>query len=1192
MTRHFSSKRLVGFSIFATLILFAFSGSHPTTGSGGYTGAPNDNVCTTCHTPGGSLDGTIEITGLPGTVTANTTYPLTVTVTNTAGSAVRAGFQMVSLKTNLANGGTFSVPVSENNASVKMVSGKSYVGHEPSKNFSANVASFDVEWTAPASATGDITLYAAAIIANGADGNSNDKFVATNAATNLGGGGDPLTATFSNIIDATCSDSNDGSATVNAMGGSGNYMYNWDNGETNATAVMLNAGNHSVTISDDSSNEIVENVDIGAPAAIVPSIIFQSDAVCNGEMSGTAELTATGGTPGYSYNWGGGTMGAIQNNLAAGFYVVTVSDINLCTAEINVTIDQPDPIAINIITQDEPSCNGDSDGTISVEATGGNGNFSYNWLDGIGIPNGGTLSSIPMGDYQVEVIDGEGCTNQTTITLGEPDAVTVTVSGTDVSCQGGADGTATAEGDGGSGNYTYNWSNGGVGATQNNLLAGTYFVTVSDEDNCEAVTSIEISEPDMAIEAGILIVTQPNCGNADGELSAFGNGGTPDYSYEWSTGATGAVLSGIGSGEYTVTVTDMNSCTASHTVLLEDNDGITLAANDVMNNDCPGGMEGSATISASGGTGMYSFAWSNGGANATENNLPAGDYTITVTDEGNCTGEITIEITEPDTIMANETLTHITCFDATNGSIQLAATGGTGMLSYLWNTGATEDGISDLIPGIFSVTITDENNCEAEFEFVIEEPDAIVTGDVMTVSPTCPGDTNGMITINPSGGTGDLSYLWSTGSTSTTIENLATGDYSVTITDMNACEAVFNFTVDDPILPITNITANAPTCNGGDDGSASLSIVGGTGPYDILWSTGDTTLNISGLTAGTYHVTVTDAGLCPVEDSVVIQDPLAIDPNITATNETSNGAADGTASADPMNGMAPYSFVWSTGDTTESIMDLAPGSYEVTITDANDCMVVGNAVINNGDCDLTAEVNLEHISCFGLTDGMISITLMGAVEPIEFEWSTGSTDTVLMDLAAGTYSLTLTDANNCQIQLTDMEIIEPDNIVATDTVITDASASDIADGSIAIEFNGGSGDLQVEYTDGEGNDIGLTGFDALMAGSYGAIVTDENGCSKFFGPFDVGVISSTSEIETIKAEVFPNPAHQHFTVRTASDLLIDPQVYTVSGRLLNIAPQKDGELYSFDASNLVNGVYYIKLVSKDDIALQKIIVAR
>lgn len=1192
MTRYFSTKKIIGFSIFTTLLLFAFSGSHPTTGSGGYTGAPNDNVCTTCHTPGGSIDGTIAIGGLPASVTANTTYPLTITITNTAGSATRAGFQMVSLKTNLSNGGTFSVPASEPSAQVKTAAGKSYVGHQPAKNFSGGEVIYNVDWTAPTSATGDVTVYAAAILANGANGNANDKFVTTNMAVTLGGGGDPLAATFSNIVDASCFDSNDGSATVNATGGSGNYTYNWDNGETNATAVMLSGGSHDVTVTDDSNASIIETVNIGAPTALVPSIIFQADAICNGEMSGTAEVTANGGTPGYAYDWGGGIMGAIQNNLAADNYVVTVTDLNGCTALIDVIIGQPAPIDINILTLNEPTCNGDDDGLIAVEATGGNGGFTYNWLDGIGVPSGGTLSLIPAGDYQVEVVDDQGCTNQTTITLGQPDAVTSTVTGTDVLCFGDNSGTATAEGQGGSGGFTYEWSNGGSGATQSGLAAGTYDVTVSDSDNCTAVNSYEVMQPETAVEAGISVINQPNCGNQDGELSAFATGGTPNYSYLWTDGSNSAVLTNIGSGIYTVTVTDMNNCTSTSTVTLEDNDGITLAANDVINNMCFGESEGSATISASGGTGMYSYNWSNGGTNQTENNLPAGDYTITVTDESNCTGEISIEITEPAAFEANETLMDITCNGAENGSIQLNATGGTGELSYVWNTGDTGDAITDLIPGIFSVTITDEIGCSGEIEFVISEPDAIATGDVVSSTPSCPGDMDGNICINPEGGTGQLSVLWSNGDTTFNTVNLSAGDYSVTITDANNCGAVFDFTLDDPEAIEISSTSTSPTCAGGDDGSATIALNGGGDVFSIEWSTGDTTLMVTNLTAGTYTVTVTNENDCASEVEVEVVDPPAIDPNISSTNETSNGANDGTATANPENGLPPYTYLWSTGDTTQTIEGLAPDSYGVTITDANNCTVEGTAIVNNGDCNLTATSVANNISCFGLTDGSIMVVIDGAVEPVVYEWSNGETSSEITDLGAGEYHLTATDANNCQIQLTDIPIDEPEEISASDPVITDASSSTATDGSIDITFTGGTGDLVAEYTDGDGNDIGLTSFDDLGTGSYGVIITDQNGCSKFFGPFMVGVILSSDDLSNIVANIYPNPAQSFFVIDTDTELSSNPGIYSVTGQLIDTDFEQNLNTYTFDSSTLSNGIYYIKLVSKTDIVLKKIIIAR
>jgi hypothetical protein len=1193
MKKFFAKKSNIGFTIFAAIILFAFSGSHPTTASGGYTGAPNDSVCTQCHTPGGGLDGTIEVTGLPSSVTANDTYPLTVTITNTVGSAVRAGFQMVSLKANLANAGTFSVPATENNAQAKTAGGKSYVGHQPAKNFTANTVTYNVDWTAPSSATGDITVYFASIIANGANGNSNDKFVAANITTVLSGGNDPLTATFPFDSPTSCSDSNDGTATVLAMGGTGGYSYLWDNGETDETAIMLSPGNHDVTVTDDSNTSITESIFIESPDPIDLIIVAQSDAVCNGNNTGTAEVLATGGNGGFTYDWSNGSNGEIQNNLSAGMYTVTATDVNDCQQTINVTIDEPEVIIINILNLTMPSCNGDSDGIISVEATGGNGGFSYSWLTGMGIANEGTLSDIPAGTYTVEVFDSEGCNNEINITLGEPEALTIDVTSTGASCLGGTDGTATAASSGGSGTISYDWSNGSNGAAQTDLMAGTYFVTATDENDCTIIGSVDVTEPASAVSSGIVVTTQPNCGNSDGTLSAFGSGGTPGYSYEWSDASTNAVLTNIPAGIYSVTVSDANGCTSESVATLEENEGILLAANDVINNECNGGNSGAATISADGGEGTYTYLWSNGGTNATETDLTAGVYSITVTDIGGCTGEITIEITEPLAFMANETITHITCDGAQDGSIMIAPTGGTGILTYVWNIGSTEATITNLAPGLYSVSISDELDCIGEVQFVVEEPDQINIDIINTMTPNCPGDSTGMIAIEASGGVGELSYLWSTGDTTATISNLEEGDYSISVTDENGCVNDASFTLDDPSEIEAIATETSPTCFDSNDGSITISASGGVGGYTYLWEDGNTSQTIDSIVMGDYSVTVTDMNNCSKTLVFSLSGPLEIDPNITSMDVSENGANDGMAVANPQNGVEPYSYEWSNGATTASIAVLMPGVYTLIVTDANGCSVETSVVINNGDCNITSMAIISNISCAGEQDGSIEITLDGAVEPITYEWNNGGTTSFVDSLVAGLYSVTVTDVNGCLIQLVDIEIIEPAEISIENIIITDASSSDTPDGSISFDILGGTGTVDIDYTDAFGQPIDLEDFNNLLPGIYGVILTDENGCIKFFASFEVGVVSSTKEV-IFNAILYPNPASNYLTIEMINSQKLNnpPAIYDLNGRRMNSTATNMNNQYLFDVSMLHDGLYYIKLESEQQIKLLKVLVTK
>lgn len=1195
MKKFFSRKIVVASSIVFAVLLFAFSGSHPVTGTGGYTGAPNDGACTQCHTPGGSITGTINITGLPATVDPNTAYPLTVTITDTSpgGIATRSGFQMVSLKANLANGGTFAVPAGETNMIVKTVNSKSYIGHQPAKNFgAANVLTFNVNWTSPTEAIGPIGVYAGAIIANGANGNSNDRFVATNVTTELGGTTDPLAVTFSNVSDAQCSDSSDGAATANPTGGTGGYSYAWDNGESNATATMLAAGPHAVTITDSSNGMIVGNVTISAPALLTVSIVNQSDAQCNGENSGSATLSAQGGTAGYTYNWGSGITGAVQNSLFAGTYNVAVSDLNQCQTSITVVIGQPSPITINLITDTEPSCNGDSDGSLEVLATGGTGSFTYNWLTGgQGTASGNIISDLPAGTYTVEAFDQNGCVNSLQVSLGQPSVIIANATATPVSCNGGSDGTATVNQSGGTGSYTYVWSTGGTGSTESGLSAGSYSVTVIDANNCQATTSVTVSQPSESVSVGITVTNQPNCGNSDGSLSAFGQGGTPGYSFLWSTGEIGATLIDIPSGSYSVTATDINGCTASATQQLMDNQGIALAANDVINNDCFGGAMGAATISASGGSGVYSYLWSTGATSATVTDLAAGTYTITVMDNNSCNGEITIEITEPNQIIANGEITNITCNGANNGVLVVNPSGGTGTISIAWNIGASENTITDLAQGQYSVTLTDENGCESIETFVIMQPDAIDLDMVTSTVPNCPGDSTGMIMIVASGGTGTLSYLWSNGASTASIFDLIEGDYTVTITDENDCTFTSSFTLDDPIeiTFIPNITP--PLCADSEDGSIIVTVAGGAGGYTYLWNTGVTKDTIMDIAGGTYGLTITDILGCEKQTNIVIDAPPLIEPNITGADVSANGAADGSAMVAPTNGIAPYSYLWSNAETSENITNLEPGVYDVTITDANGCTVSASIAINNGDCNIEAEIDRSNVSCFGESDGIIAVSLTNAVDPITYLWSTGATTATITDLDPGNYAGTITDANGCVLQVVDIVINEPLEIVLSSVEITDASTPAAMDGSIVFSVMGGTGQIGFEYRDEDGNVLDLDNLENLGVGIYGITAIDASGCEKDLGTFEVGALVSTQDVELVTA-LYPNPTSGITTIETNTAMTSDPVIYDMKGQKINVQISKSNGRYELDLSDLQVGVYLIKLTSAGQSELQRILVNR
>lgn len=1092
------------------------------------TNAPGEGTCLTCHSDGGLYTGEVEIgiVGNPSSIEPNTLYDISVTLTATSGDPASAGFQIVALEDNggtHTNAGTWSPggnteifdPANPTNTGGCSQNGRIYIENVLPVNFPSNSFTWNFSWTSPATATGDITFYSGGLLANGS-GTANDSYFSTDNGPVPFAGGAPLTISLSNIQDASCHDSFDGSAMIEAFGGSGTYTYNWDNGENTSTATELNSGTHSVTVSD-GGTDIIEFVNIGAPSELFLNVILQSDVICNGDNSGFAEVSASGGNSGYSYAWSNGANGAIQNNLPFGEYNVTTTDSEGCMESEVVFIDEPSVIDVNVIDVMEPSCFGESDGGITVEANGGNGGFQYNWIfNGTVISSGASISFISKGTYVIQVIDSENCENEFEIILEEPTELTNTITGTNVNCLDGEDGVAIITVDGGAGGYNYLWSNGATTQTITNLSAGTYSVTTTDASSCEVFDAIIIEQPLTGIEAQINQNIQPSCDSSNGELVAVGEGGNPAYTYLWGDGSMGMTLSNIPSGVYLVTISDLQGCEAFAEFILSEIEGVSLSPGDVANNNCYGSSDGAASVDATGGSGVYSYSWSNGSTDESQSNLPAGSYVVTVSDDNNCSSTISIEITQPDLLMTNETI----------------------------------------------------------------------------VDVQCNGDENGEININPTGGEGNISVLWSNGSEEQNLQNIVSGSYSVTLTDGNSCEQISEYMVSQPDLLIIESSIIEPSCSASTDGSLMVSPSGGTGDISILWSTGSTDMILNGLGAGTYSVSITDENNCSMEQELVLEDPLAILANVEVISESAVGEEDGSATASPENGQEPYQYSWSNGEITKSIDGLAPGMYTVTITDANGCTATQTVIVNNGDCSLmVSETSVSDISCYGESNGSISIVVEGLQDPTTYIWNDGQEGSLIEGLDAGLYSVIITDANNCEILVSGIEIVEPTEIVGSDPILSPASNESGQDGQIDISFSGGQGDLQVEVTDGLGNDIGNPALDALTAGTFLINVTDENGCAKVFGPFIIDVISSVNELFKL-TKIYPIPVKETILIADSPDLSTLPVLYSSSGEKVAVGVQKGLFLYSIDVNELNSGVYFLKLVSNQGTVYNKVMISK
>ncbi|MBK9335971.1 MAG: hypothetical protein IPM98_05080 [Lewinellaceae bacterium] len=803
-----------------------------------------------------------------------------------------------------------------------------------------------------------------------------------------------------------------GEATV--LTASNGVSFEWSTGETTASIVVAVAGDYTVTITE------AANCTASATATVtvypLPTAAISGDLeICGGEST---ILTASGGT---SYEWSTGDLTADINVGTAGDYTVTVTDGNGCTDEATVTL-VVNPLPTAAISGDLDICIGDA---TTLTASGGT---SYEWSTGdfTADINVGTA-----GDYTVTVTDGNGCTDEATVTVVVNPLPAAAISGDLDICAGEAT-ILTA-----SGGTSYEWSTGDLTADINVGVAGFYTVTVTDGNSCTstATGSLTVNPLPTAAISGDLEI----CAGESTTLTA--SGGT---SYEWSTGDLTADISVGTAGDYTVTVTDGNGCTDEATVTLIVNP-LPVAA---ISGDLDICIGDATTLTASGGT---SYEWSTGDLTADINVGTAGDYTVTVTDGNGCTDEATVTVVvNPLPVAAISGDLEICAGESTI----LTASGGT---SYEWSTGETTESISTGVAGFYTVTVTDGNSCTstATSSLTVNPlPTAAISGDL----EICAGEST---TLTASGGT---SYEWSTGDLTADISVGTAGGYTVTVTDGNGCTDEATVTLIVNPLPTAAISGDLDICIGD---ATTLTASGG---LSYEWSTGDLTADINVGTAGDYTVTVTDGNGCTDEATVtVVVNPLPAaaisgDLEICAGESTILTASGGT------------SYEWSTGETTESISTGVAGFYTVTVTDGNSCTSTATSSLTVNPLP-TAAISGDLEICAGES------TTLTASGGTSYEWSTGDLTADISVGTAGGYTVTVTDGNGCTDEATVTVIVNPLPTAAIsgdlDICIGDATTL-TASGGLSYEWS--TGDLTAD-------------INVSAAGDYTVTVTDANGCT-------------------------------------------------------------------------------------------------
>jgi hypothetical protein len=892
------------------------------------------------------------------------------------------------------------------------------------------------------------------------------------------------------IPTVSCNGNGNGSARSLVTGGTGPFTYSWSTGSTTDTVNNLVPGVNTVLVTDAHGCSTTASVNVVNPPVLKDSVVVNNG--CNNSNNGIATSIPSGGTGPYNWSWSNGRNTNIDTNLAPGTYTITVTDNHGCTVTTTATITNPAVLLPNVIST-SISCNGAHDGTASSAPSGGTSPYKYLWTPGNSTSS--TITGLSPGTDTIKVTDKDGCTATAVVSISQPAPLTVSIpSSTPVGCNGGNSGSATASSAGGTSPYNYSWSNSATGATASNLTAGSYTVTATDNHGCTATASVTITEPTI-LGASILSSTAASCnGGGNGTATAGGTGGTSPYSFTWSNSDVGATVTNLTAGSYTVTVTDNNGCTATASVTITEPTSLTSSISTSTPVSCNGGNNGSASASAGGGTSPYTFTWSNSATGVTANNLTAGGYTVTVTDNNGCVSTASVTITEPTLLNASiASSTPDSCNGNGNGTATASASGGTSPYSFTWSNSDVGASVSSLTAGSYTVTVSDNNGCSATASVTITEPSTLNASIASSLPVSCNGGNNGSATATASGGTSPYTFNWSNSDVGATASSLTAGSYTVTVTDNNGCSGTASVSITEPNLLTTSMSFTQTTCTGAI-GTATTSPSGGTPAYTYAWNNGGTTANITGLTSGTYSVVITDMNSCSVTASVLVTAAGGPRDSISAqTNISCFGGNNGSATVGVKGGVSPYTYSWTNAQVNPTATGLSAGSYTVTITDAGGCQTNAIAVITEPAQLRDSTINIIDEACFFNNTGKATVGVKGGTGPYTYAWSNGATSSTASGLFAGTYTITVTDSHGCSATAT-ATITQPTQVRDSVTALFEGCVGH-SNGNATISTGGGTSPYTYSWsTIPVQTSASATG---LSAGTYTITITDAHGCTLF-----------------------------------------------------------------------------------------------
>lgn len=931
------------------------------------------------------------------------------------------------------------------------------------------------------------------------------------------------------IQNILCNGDSNGFISITAKGGVNPYTYIWSNGDTTSFNDSLKAGIYSLRIIDSVGCLYDTSFTITQPLPLQLSFTKQ-DINCSGVNDGTAFATVIGGTQPYTYAWSNASASDTIKNLSAGVYTLIITDSNGCSITDSITINTKSALSFtdSIVSN---LCFNDCNGFIGINnLSGGTPPYTYAWSNG---QSDSSISNLCAGNYSVTISDSLGCDTTINYIITTPALINVSTVSTNSNCSV-CDGMIVATANGGTPNYSFEWFDnlfapiGQTTDTAKALCAGIYNLITTDTNGCRDTTTAIVNDNN-----GPIITTSTNdidCfGNMNGQgivssacidsnlctVIWFNNIGTP-------IGQTTDTATGLNAGVYIVQVTDTFGCKTLDTIIITSPSQLVSNITAInLSCDTVAVCDGKVFVSPSGGIPPYTYLWSgspSGQGTDTISNLCAGLYSVTITDSNGCSINSSINVIQRSSFTVSIASIDESCNNSCDGSvIATISGGGKAPFNYIWSPAPPfaqqgNDTLNNLCAGIYSLTVTDSVGCEFTTSVTIGSKSSIVANPQST-NLSCLGICDGTASVNPIGGITPYTYLWSPnppiGQGTDSVSGLCAGPISVLITDSSGCDTTISFNIapNSPIIPNDSIT-NA-TCNAVCDGSIILNPSGGIGSgYSYIWNpvppNGQGTNTANNLCAGTYNVTITDASLCDTTISFIITEPTPIASNIGTIDASCFGSCDGAAFAVPTGGTAPYTYLWSTSATTDTISNLCAGSYSVTITDSNGCTLIDTFTVNE-KLPFGAITSSTLATCDSC-DGTATVTPNGS-GPYSYLWldmngdTINTTDSTIINRCAGIYIVQVTDTNS---RCTESFTVPISNIGGETVAIssTDISCNSLCDGTATANFNCTSPNCTVEWFDANtALPIGQTTITAtnLCEGNYYVQVTNGLNCITISG---------------------------------------------------------------------------------------------